>query len=224
MGNVDADNSLLAAYARVGEVVGSGVADGVSKVLGFLESKGWADTSIKEDILISTPNSNQLSPNSITITKTTNPSTINISSNNYSQSELLNASKNLLGQQELGSKLNLESSDGVFNTTLLSAESLQNFLSKYNLSQSLSDYANTIPSLIINDGNGGNFNLLALPNFSDLFGAERTTAWDNFTNSFLETALAPFSYDIDQFTDFLNLNRISFSEFEGDSEYGGINA
>ena len=109
------------------------------------------------------------------------------------------------------------------NYNFASSSQLTNFLEKYQLNSDLSSLSNTIPSLIINDGNGGNFNLLALPNFSDLVGAERTTAWDNFTNSFLETALAPFSYDIDQFTDFLNLNRISFSEFERDDlRRGGV--
>jgi len=103
-----------------------------------------------------------------------------------------------------------------YGLKILSSSSLENFLTKYNFNQSLSDYANIIPSLIVNDGNGGNFNLAAFPNFSDLVGIERTTAWDNFTNSFLETALTPFDYDLDQFTDFLNSNRISFSEFESD--------
>jgi VCBS repeat-containing protein len=220
MGNVDQNNSLLAAYARVGEVAGNEVASGINKVLEFLESKGWNDTSSKEDILISTSAPDSSSPKSIIITKTTNPSTnkdsITISSNNYSQSELLDASKNLLGQQAIGSNLNLESNNGALSATLLSADSLQNFLSKYNFNQTISDYAGIIPSLIVSDGNGGNFNLLALPNFSDLFGQERVTAWDNFTNSFLETALSPFNYDLDQFTGFLNQNRITFSEFESD--------
>jgi len=69
-----------------------------------------------------------------------------------------------------------------YGLKILNSSSLENFLTKYNFNQSLSDYAGIIPSLIINDGNGGNFNLAAFPNFSDLVGIERTTAWDNFTN------------------------------------------
>jgi hypothetical protein len=90
---------------------------------------------------------------------------------------------------------------------------LTNLMAKYNLSSDLSSLASITPSLIINDGQGNNFNLLAFPNFSNLTGVEQKTAWDGFTNSFLETALLPLNQNPSQFTDFLNQSRISFSEF-----------
>jgi Ca2+-binding RTX toxin-like protein len=96
------------------------------------------------------------------------------------------------------------------------ADSFSKLLTKYNFNQSLSDYSNITPSIIINDGQGNNFNLLAFPNFSNLTGVEQKTAWDGFTNSFLETALLPLNQNPSQFTDFLNQSRISFSELERD--------
>ena len=90
---------------------------------------------------------------------------------------------------------------------------ITNLLEKYHLNSDLSLLAGIIPSLIINDGNGNNFNLLALPNFSDLSEAGRETAWDGFASSFFSTAFSSLNYDLDQFTGFLNQNRITLSGF-----------
>lgn len=104
-----------------------------------------------------------------------------------------------------------------------SADSVTSLLSQYGLNTNLSDYSNLAPSFIINDGHGNNFNMLALPNFSDLFGDARQQAQENFLTQFFDKSFFSLDYNLDQFNDFLNQNRVSFSDFKGDvSEVFGI--
>ncbi|OFW79817.1 MAG: hypothetical protein A2887_06370 [Alphaproteobacteria bacterium RIFCSPLOWO2_01_FULL_40_26] len=152
-----------------------------------------------------------------------------ISSSSQSISNFLNVAANLLGISIINEKdfalelLTKEflSANPQFNglklkLNLVESSHLQSFLQTYHLNSNLSDFAGIIPSVIINDGNGGNFNLTALPDFSNLIGEEQDSVWNNFTNQFLESALSSFNYDIDQFTNFLNQNRISFFQFNSD--------
>ncbi|MBM5782623.1 MAG: hypothetical protein FJ368_04295, partial [Pelagibacterales bacterium] len=95
---------------------------------------------------------------------------------------------------------------------------LLTLLTKYNLNTNLSDYSNSIPTIIINDGNGNNFNLAAFPDFSSLLGQVQGDALDQFTASFLDSALVPFDYDLEQFNQFLNNNQLSLNDFK--NEFG----
>lgn len=226
----DSNGSLNAAYARVGESAGNATASGLIKVLSWGEELVGIDVKNNDrTILISTP-SNSSTPNSVTINQTTNPSngksSVAVSSNDYTKEQLTESSKSLIkneGSNLLGSSIKIEGNDGTINLTLQSSDNLSSLLTKYGLNANLSDFLSFIPSFsldglgsggdIVNDGNGGNFNISALPNFSDLNGIERENAWHNFTNSFLSTALSPLEYNLDRFTSFLDSNRLTFSDF-----------
>ncbi len=101
------------------------------------------------------------------------------------------------------------------NFNVVPSQFFEFILEKYGLNTNLEDYSNTTPSFIVNDGNGNNFNMLALPDFSDLFGDARQNAESNFLNNFFADSLG-LNYDINQFNDFLNENRLSFSDFASD--------
>jgi Ca2+-binding RTX toxin-like protein len=99
------------------------------------------------------------------------------------------------------------------NVNLVKSDKIENLLTKYSLNPNISDYSNSIPTLIINDGNGNNFNLAALPDFSYLSEAEQITAFDQFTTNFLDTALADLNIDLTNFEQFLNDNQVSYHDF-----------
>ncbi|MBM5783203.1 MAG: hypothetical protein FJ368_07290, partial [Pelagibacterales bacterium] len=70
--------------------------------------------------------------------------------------------------------------ESYYSVKIVNQNDLQDLLTKYNLNTNLSDYSNSIPTIIINDGNGNNFNLAAFPDFSSLFSSEKTDVFDQF--------------------------------------------
>jgi len=51
-----------------------------------------------------------------------------------------------------------------------------------------------------------------------LFSSEKTDVFDQFTTNFLDSALVPFDYDLEQFNQFLNNNQLSLNDFK--NEFG----
>jgi hypothetical protein len=129
----------------------------------------------------------------------------------------LSASKAAL-EEQLQMSIPDQSLDKIIkNYSFTESSNLQSFFTKYNLNTNLADYSASTPSFVVSDGNGNNFNLAALPNFSDLTGEAKQNAQSQFTTNFFDAAFLTFDYDVEQFGGFLDSSQISIAGFQAEA-------